>query len=214
MNRRAKASSHRTQASKLQAQWGVRASQVRYSDDGHWYARLSRFPAALFDASGYLVFEKETDYLNSPHIRVGKQIAVPAPGISAVPGYVRMIAVDSVPRTDVDVHEVEATEGARRLVSHLKRERNQALARRKKERAQSISCEACGFSFEDAYGDAAADYCEVHHLVPLAASQPSRRTKLQDLAILCSNCHRVVHLRNPPFTLQELKKMLNRPRAT
>lgn len=214
MNRRAKASSHRTQASKLQAQWGVTASQARYSDDGHWYAKFSRFPAALFDASGYLVFEKETDYLNSPHISIGKQIAVPAPGISAVPGYVRMIAMDRLDRADVDVHESEATEGTRRLVLHLERERNQTLVRQKKMQASSLSCEACGFSFEKTYGDAAAEYCEVHHLVPLAASPPSRKTRLQDLAVLCSNCHRVVHLRNPPFTLEELREMLNRPMAT
>jgi len=30
---------------------------------------------------------------------------------------------------------------------------------------------------------------------------------MEDLAILCANCHRVVHLRNPPYTLDEVRSM-------
>ena len=66
-------------------------------------------------------------------------------------------------------------------------------------------------SFSLRYGALAADYCEVHHLVPLDKAE--RKTKMQDLAILCANCHRVVHLRNPPFTLDELRKMLSVAKA-
>jgi predicted HNH restriction endonuclease len=31
---------------------------------------------------------------------------------------------------------------------------------------------------------------------------------MEDLAILCANCHRVVHLNNPPFTLNQVRKLL------
>ena len=40
MDRRTKASLNRDKAICLQAQWGIDARQVRYSDDGHWYATL------------------------------------------------------------------------------------------------------------------------------------------------------------------------------
>ena len=208
MDRRTKASLHRDKAARLNESWAAGAVQARYSDDGHWYAALTRFPAALFDATGYLLFATEEQYRASPHIRLGKQISVPKPGISAVPGYVRMVEETALENTDLDVHGFEAVEGNRQLVVHLQRERNQALVRKKKEGAPSLNCEACEFSFGQAYGKLAGEYCEVHHLVPLAEAEKSRTTRLKDLAILCANCHRVIHLRNPPYGLLELKEML------
>jgi hypothetical protein len=208
MDRRTKASLHRDKAARLNETWAVGAIQARYSNDGHWYATLTRFPAALFDATGYLLFATEEQYRASPHLRLGKQISVPKPGISAVSGYVRMVEETTLENTDVDVHDFEAVEGNRQLVAHLQRERNQTLVRKKKKGAASLNCEACNFSFKQAYGQLAEEYCEVHHLVPLAEAEKSRTTRLQDLAILCANCHRVVHLRNPPYGLLELKELL------
>ena len=57
MDRRTKATLNRDKAVRLNEAWGVGAAQVRYSDDGHWYATLAQFPAALFDANGYVLFE-------------------------------------------------------------------------------------------------------------------------------------------------------------
>ena len=88
MDRRTKATLNRDKAVRLNHTWGVGAAQARYSDDGHWYATLSRFPAALFDANGYVLFETEQEYRTSPYLHIGKQISVPQPGISAIPGYV------------------------------------------------------------------------------------------------------------------------------
>jgi hypothetical protein len=208
MDRRTKAALNRDKAVRLNEAWGVGAVQVRYSDDGHWYATLSRFPAALFDANGYILFATEEEYRTSPHINVGKQISVPKPGISAIPGYVRVADSDASPNLDVDIHTVAATEGRQRLVLHLQRERNQTVARNKKKQAASLDCEVCGFSFRRAYGSAASDYCEVHHLLPLSEVEHTTRTRMEDLAILCANCHRVVHLKNSPYTLNEVKSLL------
>jgi hypothetical protein len=207
MDRRTKASLNRDKAIRLNEAWGVGAAQVRYSDDGHWYASLARFPAALFDAHGYVLFATE-EYRTSPHLRVGKQISVPKPGISAIPGYVRVAASDASPNLDVDIHTVAATEGRRRLVLHLQRERNQTVVRNKKKQAASLDCEVCGFSFRRAYGNVASDYCEVHHLLPLSEVEHATQTRMEDLAILCANCHRVVHLKNPPYTLNQVRSLL------
>lgn len=59
MDRRTKATLNRDKAVRLNDAWRVGAAQVRYSDDGHWYATLERFPAALLDAHGYVLFETE-----------------------------------------------------------------------------------------------------------------------------------------------------------
>ena len=208
MDRRTKAALNRDKAVRLNEDWDVGAAQVRYSDDGHWYATLARFPAALFDANGYVLFATEEEYRASPHIRVGKQISVPKPGISAIPDYVRVADSDASPSLDVDIHSVAATEGRRRLVLHLQRERNQTVVRNKKKQAASLDCEVCGFSFHRAYGSAASEYCEVHHLLRLSDVELTTRTRLEDLAILCANCHRVVHLKPEPYTLSEVRNLL------
>lgn len=210
MDSRAKATMNRSKAARLNDAWGVGAIQVRYSDDGHWYARLQRFPAALFDANGYVLFLSNTEYETSPHLSIGKQISVRKPGISGIPGYVRVANTEASPGLDVDIHTVEATEGQRRLVLHLQRERNQSVVRAKKKQATSLSCEVCGFSFARVYGGAAGDYCEVHHLLPLSDVERPIKTRMEDLAILCANCHRVVHLCNPPHSLDQVRSMLNK----
>lgn len=87
MDRRTKAKLHRNEAPRLKEKWGIDAVQVRYRETGDWYALLNRFPAALFDLHGYIRFPTEEAYRTSPHINRGKQIQVPKPGISAIPGY-------------------------------------------------------------------------------------------------------------------------------
>jgi predicted HNH restriction endonuclease len=208
MDRRAKAALNRDKAARLNESWGVGATQVRYSDDGHWYAALERFPAALFDAHGYLLFHTEAEYRASQYLSIGKQINVRKPGISAVPGYVRVNESNAVLGLDVDIHTAVVDEGRRRLILHLQRERNRTVIRNKKKLAASLECEICGFCFVLAYGPTASDYCEVHHLLPLAGAKDVARTRLEDLAIVCANCHRVIHLQNPPYTMAQVRCML------
>lgn len=207
MNRYEKTTQNKDTASRLNETWGVGAAQVRYRETGNWYHPLKRFPAALFDLHGYMLFPTEEAYRTSPHIHIGKQISVPN-GISAIPGYVRFPDTGASPNLDVDIHTVAATEGQKRLVLHLQRERNQTVVRNKKKHAASLGCEVCGFSFGHAYGSSASNYCEVHHLLPLSDVDHSTRTRMEDLAILCANCHRVVHLYNPPYTLNQVRSML------
>lgn len=209
--RRKKAVDHRDIAERLKETWNIDVVQARYSDTGNWYAHLKLFPAALFDANGYILVKTEEEYLSSTHLKKGKQLSINMPGISAVPGYVRF--PEQLPAPDVDIHALAATEGNRRLVMHLQRERNQTIVRNKKKHALSLGsldCEVCGFSFSRTYGEEAKGYCEVHHLLQLSEVETSTKTYIKDLAILCANCHRVVHLSNPPFTLSAVKSMLSK----
>ncbi len=68
MDRRTKAAQNRDQGPRLHEAWGVGAAQARYSGDGYWYAALTRFPAALLDAHGFVLFETEEGYRNSPYL--------------------------------------------------------------------------------------------------------------------------------------------------
>jgi 5-methylcytosine-specific restriction protein A len=82
------------------------------------------------------------------------------------------------------------------LLLHLKRERNQKLRAKKINDVMAkrgcLECEVCGFDFERTYGERGTRYAEVHHVTPLRVSGPTD-TRLQDLAILCANCHRMIH---------------------
>ena len=44
---------------------------------------------------------------------------------------------------------------------------------------------------------------DVHHLDPIAEGQ--RRTKIEDVVVLCANCHRLAHTTTPPVGLANLR---------
>ncbi|WP_242553951.1 HNH endonuclease [Pseudomonas protegens] len=47
---------------------------------------------------------------------------------------------------------------------------------------------------------------DVHHSKPLHTLQPGDKTKLADLALLCANCHRVVHSQRKWLSVAEVKE--------
>jgi 5-methylcytosine-specific restriction protein A len=72
----------------LNKEWNVGARHALFHKDGSWYNNLERFPGALFEPDGYILFKSEKDYLESSHVSVGKETNVPK-GISSIPGYVK-----------------------------------------------------------------------------------------------------------------------------
>ena len=92
--------------------------------------------------------------------------------------------------------------------------RNPTLIRRAKERAGG-TCEVCGFNFSAVYGDPGDGYCEVHHLIPLSERSElewtqNLRTRIEDVAVLCANCHRMVHRQRPALSLDALRDWLRK----
>ncbi|MBI5430847.1 MAG: HNH endonuclease [Nitrosomonadales bacterium] len=112
---------------------------------------------------------------------------------------------------DVDTPSF-GTEGAMRLVYHLRRERNRTLVEAKKAAVQkakgALCCEVCGFDFSATYGRLGEGFCEVHHLLPLSTATESVTTTLDDLAVLCSNCHRIIHRSTPMLSVAELSTVV------
>ncbi len=71
------------------------------------------------------------------------------------------------------------------------------------------NCTVCGFSFESRYGGDAAGYIQVHHIVPISTLRKNYRLNpITDLRPVCANCHAVIHRREPPFSIEEVKQML------
>lgn len=70
-------------------------------------------------------------------------------------------------------------------------------------------CQACELDFGRRYGSAAAGFIEVHHTTPVSVLGPGTVVDpARDLIPLCPNCHAVAHRREPPFTIQEIRTML------
>lgn len=120
---------------------------------------------------------------------------------------------DSHAVTDLD--EFAAEEGGVLLRQHLRRERDPKLRARKiavvRKRGQPVACEVCGFDFERTYGDRGRDYIECHHRMPLHVSGRTTTT-LDDLALVCSNCHRMIHRTKAWILPEELKRVVDERR--
>ena len=105
-------------------------------------------------------------------------------------------------------------EGNQALKEHLVRERNQTLVKRKRESVLKatgrLRCEACDFDFLDRYGELGRGFAEVHHRVGLSHHSNEVITRLEDLAVVCSNCHRMLHRRKPLLSVKALRKLLSR----
>lgn len=117
------------------------------------------------------------------------------------------------PRT-VGYEDESAFEGRYLLRLHAYRERNPALRRKKIAaiKAQTggpLVCEVCKFDFARTYGDRGQDYIECHHVEPLHVSGEKVRS-IKDLALLCSNCHRMIHRKPPWPTPAELRELIER----
>ncbi len=117
--------------------------------------------------------------------------------------------VTSIPDDEIRAEEISASEGRLLVARHLRRERNSKLRRAKlaetKRAGKPIACGVCTFDFSVTYGHLGSDYIEVHHVLPLHASGPVK-TRLGDLALVCANCHRMIHRSLPWLTPEELRQ--------
>lgn len=108
----------------------------------------------------------------------------------------------------------EFPEGKQVLREHLKRERNSKLIDTAKntfiKNNGSLFCEACLFDFKDKYINAInIDFIEAHHLKPVSEMSVNETTNINDIVMLCPNCHRMIHRYRPWIkNRKDIKKIL------
>ena len=110
------------------------------------------------------------------------------------------------------IGEEEAPEGRLLLRMHKVRERKPSLVAKKKRQALRslgrLSCEACGFDFLGFYGQLGEGFIECHHKLPFSQLPSVRTTRLEDLALVCANCHRMLHRGGETLTVEALRALL------
>lgn len=117
--------------------------------------------------------------------------------------------IDAEETSNLDNLETK-TEGGVKVIISKRIERNAAL-RAKALKLHGLNCMVCDFNFHKTYGKWGEGFAEVHHMRPLhkTAGKKVATNPASDLAVLCSNCHRMVHRKaNKTLTLDELRKKL------
>ncbi len=101
-------------------------------------------------------------------------------------------------------------EGALKKVVVNSYERNQK-ARTKCIQIYGARCSCCDFDFEKKYGDIGVGFIHVHHINPVSGiSEEYKVDPERDLRPVCPNCHAMIHRRNPPYKVEEIREIFDK----
>lgn len=107
---------------------------------------------------------------------------------------------------------LKAEEGKIKYTLHKSFERNALLVNNLKIQRKQVDpmlrCEICGFSFIEKYGDIGDGFIEAHHIIPLSTLEDTTITRENDLILICSNCHRMLHRDNSVLSPLDLKNRI------
>ena len=108
----------------------------------------------------------------------------------------------------------EFSEGKILLKKHLQRERNVKLIELSKkkfiEQNEHLYCEVCGFDFAKTYGKLGEKFIEAHHIKPVSQMDENEKTSIDDIVMVCSNCHSMIHRKKPWLTIDKIKEILEK----
>lgn len=120
-------------------------------------------------------------------------------------------SLSATPSTMDEKEDEIANEGKILTRVHKIRERNSQLVKKKKQsvfkKHSKLKCEICGFDYQKFYGPRGENFAECHHTKPISELSENDSTKLSDLAIVCANCHRMIHKSRPWLSINELKEI-------
>jgi len=105
------------------------------------------------------------------------------------------------------IQAIEAKEGERYKSEATFRTRNRTLIEMKKANSD-YRCEVCGMNFKEVYGDIGEKYIIAHHVNPIGSRKNASKTTLDGIALVCANCHDMLHRTDPPMSISELRSRI------
>lgn len=98
---------------------------------------------------------------------------------------------------------------SRRFRWHLRAEgRNHSIAAHAKRLAR-YTCEICARNFEDELGAVGRRCIDAHHLAPFKdLDERPREIRPTSFAVVCANCHRLLHSKTPPLLPAEVRELI------
>ncbi len=184
--------------------WEVGAIHSLYRKDGKWYHQLHGFPGVLFDANGYVVFENERDYLESPYLQIQQDLHVLG-GISSMPNYVRITETDKLQPISQSIKKVaenkkhykttkqtsktpdspKGQQEVKRSLIQIERIIRDTKVSRWVKYVHECHCQICGTSLELKSGQL---YAEAHHIKPLGNVHHGPDV-IENILCVCPNHH-------------------------
>ncbi len=120
------------------------------------------------------------------------------------------------PEVDIEIlpdevpHAERYVEGATIKISVNAYERSRT-ARRKCIEHYGLDCAVCGMNFGREYGEIGEGFIHVHHLKSLERIDGKYEVDpINDLRLVCPNCHSMLHKNDPPYSVEELRDISSR----
>lgn len=108
----------------------------------------------------------------------------------------------------------EFWEGRESYARHRRLERKPALGRAVKSKRlrtdKSLRCDVCSFSFLEQFGPRGAGFVEAHHTRPVSQLKGHKKVEPAEIALVCSNCHRMLHRSKPWLSIAALRKLVKK----
>lgn len=113
----------------------------------------------------------------------------------------------------VEEEEIFGKEGRLLARIHVYKERDKTFAVRVKKHYKAknggkLVCEACDLDPVAMYGENGERCLEAHHRIPIEQLQPDSITRVDEMAIVCASCHRIIHSTKPCIPVEELAAIL------
>ena len=175
----------------LSGLWSIDAKHALYSHDGTWYHQLTRFPGALCDSEGFILFPTKEAFQDCAFLRIHQDVGCRG-GISQIPGYVRC---DSQTASDINLPS-----RPERVVQRVSRIIRDTAVSSELKLLYDHSCQLCG----TAINLCGRDYSEAHHIKPLGSPHDGDDTR-DNLLCVCPNCHVLLDYAAVPLKLESLK---------
>jgi len=163
----------------------------------NFQGRSFKIPADIWNKLDQIAMEKDREY----------------------PGYRKLLSMPDLSSenlellVEADLNSIESEEElfegkkVQGYTNHF--ERNSKL-RSKAIWLHGFKCMACGFDFEQKYGERGSKFIEVHHIKPISSLEEETRVDPKtEMAVVCSNCHRMIHRKKDRIlSLEELKRII------
>lgn len=109
-----------------------------------------------------------------------------------------------------DIEDKDLFEGTKKQILVNAYERS-SQARQECINKYGYQCTICNFNFKKTYGEIGRNFIHVHHLKPLyEIDEKYKINPIEDLRPVCPNCHAMLHKRKPAYSIEEIKKLINK----
>ena len=180
-----------------------------YALKSHWYV-LNKFASEVHEDHEAILkwfgFELKTERTR-PHRWWKLKVEAPAASSRFCHALAELTAEDCSTRSVKSDQQRSLRDTSRRSTSTATSAIRETVVEAIKR--HGTQCFGCKLTMRERYGEIAEGFIHIHHTKPLATVRGSTTPDLEDLVPLCPNCHAVVHLHDPPLTIDQLRECID-----